>query len=219
MKMFDFEAAIFDLDGTLFDSMSVWEKVDIEFLSRRNLPVPESYMEEIRARSFIEAAKYTIGLFALDESPADLIKEWNDMVAYEYRNNIRLKAYAAEYLALLKSRDVKIGTATSLPHTLAEPVLKKNGIYGFFDCFCSTDEVTRGKEFSDVFILASQKLMVPPEACIVFEDILQGVVSAKRAGMKAYCIYDEYSKDQMGEIKKIVDGYLYDFRDAPVPRK
>lgn len=217
--MLDFKAAIFDLDGTLLDSMGVWEKVDIAFLSKRNLPVPERYMEEIRARSFIEAAEYTIGLFRLEESPSDLIKEWNAMVAHEYGHNIRLKAHAREYLSLLKSREIKIGTATSLPPALSELALKNNGIHEFFDCFCSTDEVNRGKEFPDVFVLAAQKLMVPPEDCIVFEDILQGALSAKRAGMRTFCVYDEYARDQMEEIKKIADGYLYDFQDAPLPRK
>ena len=54
----DFEAAIFDLDGTLLDSMDVWEHIDIQFLQKRNIPVPDGYVTEICARSFEEAAQY-----------------------------------------------------------------------------------------------------------------------------------------------------------------
>ena len=215
--MFNFKAAIFDLDGTLIDSMGVWEKIDIEFLSKRGLPVPETYINEICARTFQEAAEYTIDLFHLEERAEDLIREWNDMAIYEYSHNVGLKPYAREYLALLKSCGIKIGTATSLPNVLSEPVLRNNGVYDCFDVQCSSEEVNRGKEFPDVFILASKKLKVPPEQCIVFEDLLPGIISAKKAGMRAYCLYDEYSKEQRTEIQKIADGYLYDFKNAPIP--
>lgn len=215
--MFHFNAAIFDLDGTLIDSMGIWEKIDIDFLTKRGLPVPETYINEICARSFREAAEYTINLFHLDERAADLISEWNGMAIYEYSHNIGLKPYAKEYLALLKSCGIKLGTATSLPKVLSEPVLRNNNIYDYFDIQCSTDEVNRGKEFPDVFILASKKLEVLPDQCIVFEDLLPGIISAKKAGMKAFCIYDESSKEHRTEIQKIADGYLYDFKKAPVP--
>jgi len=217
--MLDFSAAIFDLDGTLLDSMGVWEKIDIDFLAKRGLPVPDTYINEICARSFQEAAEYTISLFNLDERIEDLVSEWNSMAIYEYSHNIGLKPYAKEYLALLKSCGIKLGTATSLPKVLSEPVLRNNGIYNYFDIQCSTDEANRGKEFPDVFVLASQKLEVPAEQCIVFEDLLPGIISAKNAGMKAFCVYDEYSKEQRAEILKIADGYLYDFKKAPVPVK
>lgn len=72
----DFNAAIFDLDGTILDSMDVWEHIDIQFLKKRNLPVPENYVTEICARSFEEAAQYTIDLFGLQETVEGIIEEW-----------------------------------------------------------------------------------------------------------------------------------------------
>ena len=74
----DFNAAIFDLDGTILDSMDVWEHIDIQFLKKRNLPVPENYVTEICARSFEEAAQYTIDLFGLQETVEGIIEEWNN---------------------------------------------------------------------------------------------------------------------------------------------
>jgi beta-phosphoglucomutase-like phosphatase (HAD superfamily) len=84
----DFNAAIFDLDGTILDSMDVWEHIDIQFLKKRNLPVPENYVTEICARSFEEAAQYTIDLFGLQETVEGIIEEWNNMAveAREKRN-------------------------------------------------------------------------------------------------------------------------------------
>lgn len=77
----DFNAAIFDLDGTILDSMDVWEHIDIQFLKKRNLPVPENYVTEICARSFEEAAQYTIDLFGLQETVEGIIEEFRDITS------------------------------------------------------------------------------------------------------------------------------------------
>ena len=89
----DFNAAIFDLDGTILDSMDVWEHIDIQFLKKRNLPVPDNYVTEICARSFEEAAQYTIDLFGLQETVEGIIEEWNNMAVEEYRNHVGLLPY------------------------------------------------------------------------------------------------------------------------------
>ena len=97
--------------------------------------------------------------------------------------------------------------------------LKNNSILELFDALCSTDEVQRGKEYSDVFELAAKKLGVAPEHCIVFDDVLPAIKSAKAARMLAGGIYDKYSADQRAEIERIADIYLLDFRQAPIPHK
>ena len=99
------------------------------------------------------------------------------------------------------------------------PCLKNNSILELFDALCSTDEVQRGKEYSDVFELAAKKLGVAPEHCIVFDDVLPAIKSAKAARMLAGGIYDKYSADQRAEIERIADIYLLNFRQAPIPHK
>lgn len=215
--MNDWDAAIFDLDGTLFDSMGLWERIDVEFLAKRDIPVPGDYVANIRALSFPEAARYTIARFCLNESPEELIAEWNEMALHEYGSNIRLKPFAGEYLRRLKSGGLKLATATSLLDSLSEACLKNNDIYELFDAQATTLESGRGKEHPDVFRLAAQRLGVPPGRCVVFEDLKEGVESAKRAGMRVFAVYDKYSKCHMSEIMRLADGYLYDFRDAPLP--
>lgn len=215
--MFDFKAAIFDLDGTLLDSMGVWEKVDYGFLAKRNLPVPETYIDELRTLSFMKAAEYTITLFDLKEKATDIISEWNDMVSYEYAHNIILKPHAREYLDYLKQHHIKIGTATSLPKVLYEPALRNNGIYQIFDALSSTDEVTArergGKEFPDIYQLAARKLAVRPEDCIAFDDTLAAITGMKAAGMRAYGVYDRYSAQEKKAIRALADGYIDDFAE------
>lgn len=214
--MADFKAAIFDLDGTLLDSMDVWERIDIEFLAKRNLSVPDDYINEICARSFIEAAEYTINLFGLNENIEDIIAEWNAMALYEYSHNVPLRKTAKDYLTRLRSSGVKLAVATSLPSVLYTPALQNNGVYDIFEVMCSTDDVKRGKEYPDIFLYTAEKLNVSPAECVVFEDVLPAVMSAKAARMRVYGMYDKYSEQYKPEILKYADGYLYDFQNAPL---
>ena len=209
------KAAIFDLDGTLLDSMSVWRKIDIDFLAKRGLPVPKTFFDDISALSARETAEYTIGLFGMSESVEDLLREWHDMAIHEYTHNIRLKPFAKEYLKQLKSCGIKLATATSLSKDLTEPVLQNNAVYHLFDVLCFTDEVERGKKFPDVYLLASQRLDVPPGQCVVFEDVPQGIASAKSAGMKTVGVYDESFREHWAQIQKTADACLHDFRENP----
>jgi len=209
--MLDFKAAIFDLDGTLIDSMGVWEKIDVDFLTKRHLNVPGTYLNEICSRSFQEAAEYTIALFDLKECPADVIAEWNRMAIDEYNYYIKLKPYAKEYLNFLKERNIMLGIATALPKVLYEPVLRNNDVYEFFDAFSSTDEVDCGKENPGVYLLTAKKLKVSPSDCIVFDDVLPAIKGIIAAGMQAYGVYDQCSAHEQEQMMKLTKGYIYGF--------
>ncbi|HHX10466.1 MAG TPA: HAD family phosphatase [Firmicutes bacterium] len=211
MPVLDFEAAIFDLDGTLLDSMGVWHQIDIDFLGRRGLDVPADYIGAISSKSFRETAEYTVEYFDLDDTPEDLMKEWFQMAIDRYSTEVRLKPNAKEYLLFLKERGIKIGTATSLPRSLSDPALKNNGIYRLFDAFATTDEAGRSKQYPDVYLLAARRLGVEPRNCIVFEDILPGIRAIRAAGMRPYGVYDKSSEHHQAEIKALSEVYIRDF--------
>ncbi|WP_434798113.1 HAD family hydrolase [Terrisporobacter vanillatitrophus] len=211
--MFDFKGAIFDLDGTLIDSMGVWEKIDNEFLEKRNIDIPSDYIEKINSMSFDKVAQYTIERFNLKESEKDLIKEWNEMAIYEYSNNIKLKANVKEYLKKLKDNNIKIALSTSSPRILYEPVLKNNHIYEYFDVLTSLEDVKRDKNYPDIYLLAAEKLDLNPQDCVGFEDILVAINTLKKADFKAIGVYDKYSDCDIEEIKKISDRFIWDFKE------
>lgn len=211
--MWNTKGAIFDLDGTLIDSMKVWEKIDRDFLKKRNIDMPLDYIERITSMSFDDVATYTIERFNLNEKKEDLIKEWNEMAIYEYGNNIKLKPNAKQYLYKLKSNNIKIGLATTSPRELYEPVLKNNGIYGLFDACVSIEDARRDKNYPDIYILTAKKLGVNLKECIGFEDILVGVKTMKKVGVKVIGVYDESSSHETDKIKKICDKFIYDYRE------
>lgn len=207
------KGAIFDMDGTLIDSMWVWTQVDIDFLKKRNIECPKDLKEKIQDLSFQDAAAYFKKNFGLKESIDEICNEWNEMAYNEYKENVQLKCNVKEYLDLLKSLNIKIGLATSNCNLLIEAVLKANGIFHYFDAISLTDEVSRGKQFPDIYLLTAKKLNVSPDKCIVFEDILPAVKGAKAAGMKVVAVYDKYSSCEKDEIQNTADKYIYKFSE------
>ncbi|UPA30693.1 HAD family phosphatase [Terrisporobacter glycolicus] len=211
--MFDFKGAIFDLDGTLIDSMGVWEKIDKEFLKKRNIDMPSDYIEKINSMSFEKVAQYTIERFDLKEREEDLIKEWNEMAIYEYSNNIILKPNVKEYLEKLKENNIRIGLSTSSPKILYESVLKNNHIYEYFDVLVSLEDVKRDKNYPDIYLLTAERLDLNPQDCVGFEDVLVGINTLKKAYFKTVGVYDKYADSEIEDIKEISDKFIYNFKD------
>ncbi|MDP4133415.1 MAG: HAD family phosphatase [Bacillota bacterium] len=208
-----FKGAIFDLDGTLLDSMDIWEKIDIEFLAGRGIMMPDDYIAAVTPMGFFQAAQYTIRRFGLKEKPADIMEEWNRMSVESYKNKVTLKPYAKEYLLLLKKHGIKLAVATALSELLYAPALKNNGIYNLFDAFTETSEVKRSKGFPDIYLKAADKIGLPPRECAVFEDIYEGIKGAKDGGFITVGVYDRYSDYEKDKIKELSDLYIRNFKE------
>ena len=207
------KAAIFDLDGTLTDSMGIWEKVDVDFLTSHGIEVPDDYSEKIYHMSFKESATYTIETFGLPYTVEEIWGLWNEMARHEYSENVYLKPYAKEFLESLKARGIKLGIATALTRDLYTPMLKHNGVLDMFSAIVTVDEIGKGKNEPDIYVKTAELLETEPCDCIVFEDILLGIRSAKSAGMKICGVYDRYADAQRGEIVAMSDIYINSFKE------
>lgn len=209
----DFDAAIFDMDGTIVDSLGIWSKIDEEFLEKkRGIKVPEDYVREIAVMNFMETAQYTIKRFKLNDTPHALMEEWTEMAVHEYSHNLFLKDGVTDFFHKLKKSNKKIALCTSSPEIFYKPFLINNGVYNMFDAFSDTNEAGVGKNSTKVYLLAAQKCKTTPEKCIVFEDVLEAAKSAKKAKMKVCGVYDERSKAHKDEMKKLCDYYIENFR-------
>jgi len=202
--MIDLKAVIFDLDGTLIDSMGIWVKVDVKYLSRRNIPVTPDLFKDVPAgNSFHELAHYVKDKFDLPDTIEEICHEWTEMVRDHYENDIKLKVGVLELITYLKEHEIEMAIGTSNSELLTESVLRSNKIRDFFRYVISGDQDLRGKPFPDIFLKAAAALKIKPENCLVLEDTLAGAKAAVAAGMKVICVQDEDSKKEWQEIEKI----------------
>ena len=136
---------IFDMDGTLLDSMDVWSRVDEEFLADYGIAVPPHYMEACGAMSFRETAEYTIARFSLPAKPEELMERWLEMAREEYALHVSLKPGAAELLQKLHRCGVRLAVATASRREHFLPCLERHGILSLFDELVTTDDAGCGK--------------------------------------------------------------------------
>ena len=212
------KAAIFDLDGTLIDSMGVWVQIDIDYIKEighANIDL-KKLKEEINHLSYRGTAEYFKNRFNLEFSVDEICARWHEMAYEKYSKDIKLKEGVFEFLTELRNSGVKIGLATSNSVELAKASLEFNGIADLFDSITITGEVSRGKNFPDVYLLSAQRLGVEPKDIIVFEDIPVAVEGAKKGNFKVIGVYDEYSAHHEVEMIDKSDRFIKSYTELLV---
>ncbi|MCH5269905.1 MAG: HAD family phosphatase [Lachnospiraceae bacterium] len=208
-KLQEFKGILFDLDGTLVDSMWMWRQIDIEYLGRFGISLPEKLQEEIEGMSFSETAVYFKKRFSLPDSIETIKADWNAMTAYKYRHEVFFKEGVQDFLKVCKNQNMKLGVATSNSRELVEIAAQALSLYDYMDCIMTACEVEKGKPSPDIYLAVAAKLQIPPSECLVFEDILPGIEAGKAAGMKVCAVADAYSED-VRERKAAMADYFID---------
>jgi HAD superfamily hydrolase (TIGR01509 family) len=208
-----YELAIFDLDGTLIDSMGIWKDMASQWFIRHHHPVPENLETEIFSMTFLDAARYCLSFLSADMTPEELLAEWSQAAKERYQKDLLLKPYTTEILSRVKEAGMKISLTTSNFRDVAVETIDRLGIARFFDSITVTQEVARSKYFPDVYLLAAKKLNISPERCIVFEDSYYSIHGAKAAGMYVIGVYDSYSKYFRKPIENLADRYILSFEN------
>lgn len=209
----DIDAIIFDMDGTLIDSMWVWEAVDLDFYKKYHLEEPpEGFYEKMEGMSFTETAQLFLDSFpTLSQSLEEIKTEWTKMAFQKYTTEVSLKQGVRGFLEEQKKRGMKLGIATSNGTELVDAVLKALDIEKYFDSIHTSCEVERGKPAPDIYLLVAGELGIEPGRCLVFEDVPMGILAGKNAGMRTCAVDDASSRIQDEKKRSMADYYIHDY--------
>jgi len=207
------KAVLFDLDGTLVDSMWMWKAIDIEFLGRYGYECPEDLQRAIEGMSFSETAVYFKERFSLPMELDEIKAIWVEMSIDKYRREVPLKPGAGAFLKELKARGIRTGIATSNGREMVDAVLCSLQVEPYLDVVITACEVAAGKPAPDIYLEAAGRLDVSPGECLVFEDVPAGILAGKRAGMEVCAVEDHFSLPMTEEKKKLADYYIQDYEE------
>lgn len=207
------DAVLFDLDGTLVDSMWMWKAIDVEFLKRYGYDCPEDLEKVIEGMSFSETAIYFKDRFQLPMTLDEIKAIWIEMSIDKYRHEVPLKSGVAEFLSFLKKKGIRMGIATSNAQDMVAAVLDSLEIRSYFGVVATACEVAAGKPAPDIYLKVAADLGVQPEKCLVFEDVPAGILAGKRAGMRVGAVEDVFSLSMIEEKKELADFYIRDYRE------
>lgn len=200
--------AIFDVDGTLLDSMQVWWDVVVDFFKLNNAELSYEDAKEFKEMTMKESIPLIKQRFNLAQSYEELSETFKNMGLMQYNTNIPLKRGADKYLKQLHDDGVKIALATSGYEELCKSAFTRLGVWQYIDACAFSSEVGVNKSNPDVYLLAAERIGIPPEECTVYEDILTGIGGAKKGGFKTCAIFDETSADETEALKQLSDHYI-----------
>ena len=181
--------AIFDMDGLLIDSERIWQSQWNEMAAERGLTLAGTFAGEICGTGGARTREVISRHFCVDD-PEPIMRECAERVHRLEEHGVPLRPGVHTILRGLRDAGYRVAVASSSPMDMILQNLKFDEIDGYFDALASGRECANGKPAPDVFLLAAEKLGVPPEECYVFEDSLSGVEAGFRAGCRAVMIPD-----------------------------
>ena len=205
------KAVLFDLDGTLVDSMWMWGDIDVEYLKKHGHSLPRELQKEIEGMSFTESAVYFKERFQLADSLEVIQREWIDMAKDKYANEVTMKPGAISFLNYLREHGIRTGIATSNSRELLNAVLESRDLKRYIDCAMTSCEAGAGKPAPDIYLKVAEVLGAAPSECLIFEDTPTGLQAGINAGIRVCAMEDAHSADRKPLIRELADYYITDF--------
>ena len=210
------KAAIFDMDGTLLDSMYIWDNIGFSYLREKGIEPPPDLYERLKPLSLEQCVQYFSRELGIKSAPEEMIDEINRLVQDEYIFKAPLKPGVPEFLEKLRRRGIALCVATATAHYQSEAALKRLGIYDYFSFILTCSEVGAGKDDPRIFELALQKLGVPKSEAVVFEDALHAVQTAKAAGFRVVALREKSAAADENQIRALADVFIDSFLECEV---
>ena len=205
---------IFDLDGTLIDSMPVWRGTGSCFLNNHNFPVPENLMEVVKTQTIWQTAEWFRTELGVPMEAEDIVNEIVESVVEAYRHTIPLKDGAMEYLEKMKQEGVEMCILTASEADYILPALDRLDIRKYFSHVLTCTELGEYKNDGKAYLKTMELMGGTVEETVVFEDAYYAVKGAKSVGFPVYAVLDEVVReDDIDKIKETADHYFHSYKE------
>lgn len=209
--MDNIKAAIFDVDGTLLESMHIWRNLGDIYLETKGLKSHENLTEAFRSMSMVQSAEHLKKNYRITDSVEKIIADMSRLIENFYFNEAEIKPGVTRLLEALRIKGVKMCVATASNRYIIEAGLQRCGILQYFDEIFTCNEVGCGKDKPDIFYRALNFLGTEKSDTYVFEDALYAIKTAKSEGFPIIAVYDKFSENHQDEIKNLADFYFESF--------
>ena len=203
---------LFDFDGTLADSMEFWSGIHKKALLDNGIPIPEGFTETITPLGNYYGAEYTVSL-GLPISLDQYLNEVYSALTEGYKSHITLKPNVKEALIRLKKEGHSLNVLTASPHSYVDPFLDRMGIFNLFDNIWTIDDFSLTKADPTIYKKAAERLSADASDCIMVDDNITAILTAKSAGLGTVAVYDTTSASSEEKLKMIADRYITDFSE------
>ncbi|MGM9636642.1 MAG: HAD family hydrolase [Eubacteriales bacterium] len=207
------KCVIFDMDGTLTDSMSIWDQAGGIYLQSKGVTPHSDWREITKPMSMTQIAEYFTREYHLTDSMEEIMEGVDRVVEDYYRNVAMPKEGALELLELLKQNQIHICLATATDQYLVELVLKRTGIYPYLERLYTCTGVGYGKDRPEIYQIAANSFGLRPDQCLVFEDAFYALKTAHEAGFPTISVYDDSAALDEEKKRKIADLSIRSFRE------
>lgn len=205
---------IFDADGTLVDSMWMWENMGERYLESKHIKPEEKLFDVLYCKSLAESGEYIKEKYNIGDSAEKITEDMLGLIEEFYRSEVELKSGIAEYLEAQSQKGIPMIVATSGDKDFLNAAFSRLGIDRYFQGILTCTELNTNKREPDIYLHASEILGTKPEETAVFEDILHGIQSAKSAGFVTVAVEDSFSRYLKEEMKETADYYIKDYYDS-----
>lgn len=207
------KGAIFDVDGTMLDSLAIWMNAAPIYLTQMNIKPDKDIVEIMWSMSLPEGAEYLKKRYEISQTSEEILQGVLAVVRDFYFYEAMPKEGVAELLKRFKDKNIKMAIATSSNKEHIEVAMKRLGLRDYFEVICTCEEAGAGKTKPDVYNMAAKAIGTLPEETYIFEDSLFAIKTAKKAGYRVVGVYDSFSEKEQEEIKEYSDIYCINLED------
>lgn len=208
----EIKGVIFDLDGTIVDSMGMWRNLDEEFITGLGVEYNPQISKDIVGMTLEQAIEYFNKVLGLGKNLEEILHQWEEHLFYQYKYKIPLKHNVEKLIEKWHKNGIKLCVATLTEKELAAMVLERHGLIDKIEFILTVNEVGKSKLYPDIYLLSAEKMGLKPSECVVVEDSLHAMNTAKNAGFTVYAV-DEETVEEKEKIHLICDRYIHDFSE------